>query len=40
VSEGKWWSYEELDAAMGKDILTPNFEQEFSRIREQLKALL
>ena len=40
VSEGKWWSFEELDAAMGKNILTPNFEQEFSRIREQLKALL
>ncbi len=40
VSEGKWWTFEELDAVMGKNILTPNFEQEFSRIREQLKALL
>ena len=40
VSEGRWWSYSELDAAFGKRILTPNFEYEFSRIREHLLALL
>jgi len=40
VSEGKWWSFEELDAAIGKKIITPNFEWEFSRIRERLLALL
>ena len=40
VSEGRWWSYGELDAAFGKRILTPNFEYEFSRIREHLLALL
>ena len=40
VSEGRWWTFEELDQAMGKHILTPNFETEFARIRAQLLALL
>lgn len=40
VSEGRWWTFEELDEAMGKNILTPNFESEFKRIRDQLKAML
>ena len=40
VSEGKWWSMEELDAAFGKNILTPNFESEFTQIRSRLMALL
>ncbi len=40
VSEGKWWSPEELDAAFGKNVLTPNFESEFPRIRTRLMALL
>ena len=40
VSEGKWWTPEELDAALGKGILTPNFESEFARIRQALYALL
>ena len=40
VSEGRWWTFDQLDEAMGKDILTPNFESEFSRIREKLLSLL
>lgn len=40
VSEGKWWSQAEIDAAMGKGIFTPSFEDEFSRIREKLSAML
>lgn len=40
VSEGKWWSPEELDVAFGKNILTPNFESEFPQIRARLMALL
>ena len=40
VSEGKWWSIEEIEAAMGKGVLTPNFESEFSRIKASLQALL
>ena len=40
VSEGRWWTMAELDAARGKGVLTPNFEAEFPRIREKLLALL
>ncbi len=40
VSEGRWWSQEELDAAFGKNLLTPNFESEFMQIRARLLALL
>ena len=40
VSEGRWWTFEELDRAMGQQVLTPNFENEFGRIRKQLQAML
>ncbi len=40
VSEGRWWSPQELDAALGTGIITPNFESEFPRIRETLLSLL
>ena len=40
VSEGRWWTFEELDRAMGQNVLTPNFENEFGRIRKQLQAML
>ena len=40
VSEGRWWSFEEIEKALSEGILTPNFEWEFYRIREKLKALL
>lgn len=40
VDEGRWWSLQEIDEALGKNILTPNFESEFSSIRRQLLSLL
>lgn len=40
VSEGRWWSIPELEEAMGKDILTPNFQSEFARIKDKLLAML
>lgn len=40
VSEGRWWSPSQLEEAIGKNILTPNFEREYSAIRERLTALL
>lgn len=40
VTEGRWWSFEELEAAFGKNIVTPTFEADYARIKEQLKALL
>lgn len=40
VDEGRWWSIEEIDDALGKGILTPNFESEYEMIRRPLLALL
>lgn len=40
VAEGRWWTGEEIAEAAGKDILTPNFELEFARIKDSLAALL
>lgn len=40
VKEGRYWTLEELDAAMGQGILTPNFESEFTSIKDTLLALL
>lgn len=40
VTEGRWWTREELLAAAGKDVLTPNFEAEYARIESKLLALL
>ena len=40
ISEGRFWTFEEIDGFMGKDVFTPNFEQEFRRIRHQLLSLL
>jgi isopentenyldiphosphate isomerase len=30
IEDGRFWSFDEIRAAMGKEILTPNFEHEFS----------
>ena len=40
VCDGKWWSLKEIEDAYGKDVLTPNFEYEFSKIKQSLLALL
>ncbi|MBP5383248.1 MAG: NTP pyrophosphohydrolase, partial [Bacteroidales bacterium] len=40
VCEGRWWTIAEIEAAFGKDILTPNFEYEFPKIKQSLLALL
>lgn len=40
VADGRWWSFQELDEAMGMGVLTPNFKAEFRRIRDELRALL
>ena len=29
---GRFWTFDEIHAAMGKDVLTPNFESEIKRI--------
>lgn len=40
VSEGRYWDVAEIEAAYGKDILTPNFEAEFKSLKDTLLALL
>lgn len=40
ISEGRFWTVEEIDKAKGKGILTPNFESEFEKIKTKLFALL
>jgi len=40
VEDGRWWSIEEVEEAMGKGILTPVFEYEFTLIKTKLLSLL
>ena len=40
VDEGRWWELADIDASLGKNIFTPNFESEFQMIRKALLALL
>lgn len=40
VDEGRWWELKEIEENFGKSVFTPNFEQEFARIRGSLAALL
>lgn len=37
VDEGKFWSLEEIQNAIGHNILTPNFEMEFKKVLDFLK---
>ena len=36
ISEGRYWKPEEIKSAIGKNIFTPNFESEFSKLMEVL----
>ncbi len=40
VDEGRFWTPEEIEAAIGQGVLTPNFEQEYQMFREKLQSLL
>lgn len=37
---GKFWNEEQLSAAMGKGVFTPNFESEYTMIKDKLLSLL
>lgn len=37
ISEGRFWSFIEIEENLGKNIFTPNFEQEYQRIISTLK---
>lgn len=40
VEEGRYWTEKEIFRAVGRDILTPNFEFEYKRFGPTLQALL
>jgi hypothetical protein len=35
IEEGKFWTINEIIKNIGKEIFTPNFEKEFTLLREQ-----
>lgn len=37
IEEGRYWSINEIEASIGKDIFTPNFEQEWLQIKSKIK---
>lgn len=40
VDEGRYWKTDEIEAAIGTGVLTPNFEQEYVKLKDSLLALL
>lgn len=40
IEEGRWWDVAEIDESIGKGIFTPNFESEYTMMRDALLALL
>ena len=40
VSEGRYWTLDEIEAALGKDVFTPEFENEFRTYKDKILALL
>ena len=40
VADCRYWTMEEIFSSLGKGIFTPNFEHEFSEMKESLLALL
>ncbi len=40
VSEGRYWSFAEIEKCLSDSLFTPNFESEFLRVRAALEALL
>lgn len=37
IDDARFWHFDEIEEAMGKGILTPNFEKEFNRIKHLVK---
>lgn len=40
VADGRYWPFDDIEAHMSHSVFTPNFEQEFRRVRQSLEALL
>lgn len=39
ISEGRFWKIADIEASLGQNVFTPNFEQEFLKIIGNLKSL-
>ena len=37
ISEGRFFSFEEIENMIGKNLLTPNFEMEFEKLKEAIR---
>lgn len=37
---GRYWSIEEIESSIGKNVLTPNFEGEYAKVKNSLLSLL
>ena len=37
IQEGRFWSFEQIESKLGSGIFTPNFEEEFARLKEYLR---
>ena len=40
VADGRYWPFADIEAHMSHGVLTPNFEQEFRRVKHTLESLL
>lgn len=38
IIEGRFWSLADIEASIGKGVFTPNFEQEFVRLKEAISS--
>lgn len=40
LADGRFWTIDEIDANLGKGLFTPNFEQEYQKIKDRLLGSL
>jgi isopentenyldiphosphate isomerase len=40
VADGRFWPFPDIEAHMSHSVFTPNFEQEFRRVKQTLESLL
>ena len=40
LADGRFWTFDEIDANLGRGLFTPNFEQEYQKIKDRLLGSL
>lgn len=40
IQDGRFWSIDEIDAALGTGVFTPNFEQEYRALRSDIRRII